>query len=557
MTTVESQTQQTIQTSTENITQMEEIINTSSTHVLLNSESDISSRDHNESTTTVQTPITTSIEKSTFMEEDQTNANPDKGKSTDQQTNTQQDLPNSIKIVTLNDLFEKQPQISNKAYKGFIPRDSFQPDLSNNDIVTLLKIAFINDSNAFRFDVNVLSTYRYFTIFFRTRDSLDQYIKNSPQSLKNIKIYELTNTSINTLIEQKFKNLDSAVIKVMDIPYNYDTKMLLKHLANKTKSAILDHKEIKKPPKKIPGHNRQGKPNFVNLSYKQLIVRFQKQSGYDYFMQENYWSMEIENFIIRILPGNPEDPEYKKCTSHFYKLTGLPLNTTARDIEPIIKHLHGRTCTFTQTSKYATMKNAYVYVDPKNYPDIVTNAPTLSFSNPNNRTNDHHNNNSQHTSTQQQQYHNTPTNNEMADRIKQLEDQVTNLTNKITNLENAHKHTTTTFTTLQTSHNNMEQNIHTISSRQDQYDTIINKLTANLTKLSDAVTANLTTVKPSKRSSPYEKTSYKQTKKNTTSAPINKNVPPQMTVKLTKLRMTICQAKTKEHSLTMPSMKEL
>ncbi|CAB4391390.1 unnamed protein product [Rhizophagus irregularis] len=145
----------------------------------------------------------------------------------------------------------------------------------------------------------------------------------------------------------------------------------------------------------------------------------------------------------------------------------------------------------------------------------------------------------------------------MADRIKQLEDQVTNLTNKITNLENAHKHTTTTFTTLQTSHNNMEQNIHTISSRQDQYDTIINKLTANLTKLSDAVTANLTTVKPSKRSSPYEKTSYKQTKKNTTSAPINKNVPPQMTVKLTKLRMTICQAKTKEHSLTMPSMKEL
>ncbi|PKY32270.1 hypothetical protein RhiirB3_450332 [Rhizophagus irregularis] len=115
-----------------------------------------------------------------------------------------------------------------------------------------------------------------------------------------------------------------------------------------------------------------------------------------------------------------------------------------------------------------------------------------------NQTNDHHNNNSQYTPIQQQQYHNTPTNNEMADRIKQLEDQVTNLTNKITNLENAHKHTTTTFTTLQTSHNNMEQNIHTISSRQDQYDTIINKLTANLTKLSDAVTANLTTVKPSK-----------------------------------------------------------
>jgi hypothetical protein len=214
----------------------------------------------------------------------------------------------------LNNLFDKQPQSTNKAHKGFIPKDSFQQELSNNDIVTLLKTAFINDTNAFKFDVNVISTYRYFTIFFRTRDSLNQYIEKSPPSLKNIKIYELTNTNINTLIEQKFKNLDDAVIKIMDIPYNYDTKMLLKHLANKGKSAIIDFKEIKKPPKRIPGHNRQGKPNFINPTYKQLIVRFQKRSAYDYFMQENYWSLEIENFLIRILPGNPENPEHKKRT---------------------------------------------------------------------------------------------------------------------------------------------------------------------------------------------------------------------------------------------------
>lgn len=98
-------------------------------------------------------------------------------------------------------------------------------------------------------------------------------------------------------------------------------------------------------------------------------------------MQEEYWSLEIENFLVRILPGNTDDPEYKKRTSKFYKITGLPLNTTARDIGPIVEHLFGRTCTFTQTSKYSTMKNAYVYVDPKNYPDVITNAVSTPFNN--------------------------------------------------------------------------------------------------------------------------------------------------------------------------------
>ncbi|PKC67265.1 hypothetical protein RhiirA1_458660 [Rhizophagus irregularis] len=229
MTSTQPQTTNNKIDTSENISPMEEIVATSSQHVLSNSEDDISSY-----------PIET---------------NPNKGKSIDQQVNTQQDLPNSIKIITLDNLFDKQLQTTNKAYKGFIPRDSFQPNLSNNDIITLIKTAFINDNNAFKFKINVLSTYRYFTIYFKSRDSLNQYIEKNLPFLKNIKIYDLTNTNINTLIEHKFKNLDTAVIKIMDIPYNYDTKMLLKHLANKTKSAILDHKEIKKPPRRIPGNN--------------------------------------------------------------------------------------------------------------------------------------------------------------------------------------------------------------------------------------------------------------------------------------------------------------
>ncbi|GBC11029.1 uncharacterized protein OCT59_025792 [Rhizophagus irregularis] len=164
----------------------------------------------------------------------------------------------------------------------------------------------------------------------------------------------------------------------MDIPYNYDTSMLIKHLAIKTGSNIIDHKEIKKPPRKISNRSTRGRPIFIKPAYKQLIVRFDKQAAYDYFMNENYWSLEIENFVVRILPGNPDDPEYKKRTSHYFKITGLPLNSTAKDIEPLIKHVYGRTCTFTQTTKYSTMKNAYIYVSPNNYPtDAINGASSL------------------------------------------------------------------------------------------------------------------------------------------------------------------------------------
>ncbi|UZO08313.1 uncharacterized protein OCT59_028571 [Rhizophagus irregularis] len=357
-------------------TTMEEASSTSSTHILSHNEIELTSRDSQENDIHTQTPITENL---TFMDEDPIETNTDKGKAPDTQTATQTNTPNPLQITVLTDIFKQTPQDSVKAHKGFIPRDSFPLKLSNNEIINLIKTSFIKDSNAFRFDVNTTSTYRYFTIHFRTRDSLDHYIEKSPDSLKHVKIYELTNEAINTLIECKFANLDQAVIKIMDIPYNYDTSMLIKHLAVKTGSTILDHKEIKKPPRKIPNRNNHRRPIFIKPAYKQLIVQFNKQSAYDYFMKENYWSLEIKNFVVRILPGNPDDTEYKKRTSHYFKITGLPLNTTAKNIEPLIKHVYGRTCTFTQTTKHLTMKNAYIYISPDNYPIDAVNGVSSQF----------------------------------------------------------------------------------------------------------------------------------------------------------------------------------
>ncbi|CAB4386368.1 unnamed protein product [Rhizophagus irregularis] len=490
-------------------TTMEEATTSSSTHVLSHSEIEITSRDTQEIDLHTQTPITENL---TFMDEDPIESNTDKD--------------------------------SIKAHKGFIPRDSFPSKLTNNEIINLIKTSFIKDSNAFRFDVNTTSTYRYFTIHFRTRDSLDQYIGKSPDSLKHVKIYELTNEAINTLIGQKFANLDQAVIKIMDIPYNYDTSMLIKHLAVKT-------------------------------------------AAYDYFMKENYWSLKIENFIVRILPGNPDDPKYKKRTSHYFKITGLP----PKDIEPLIKHIYGRTCTFTQTTKHSTMKNAYIYVSPDNYPVNASNGTSLQFEgynlhillgylsiktcntcgSPLHKTKDcddknfdldhfdhkifkkrfiKHNeekitisdnhktrynhvitlNANKNPNTTSQNYKPTqpqPCNHNnkypqtgsllyprQYKQITQLEQQVQSLLNNIRTLQEGKSKVDSTIADIHHNHNLMNTSIANITTRLDKYDTIIQHLTTNINLLSQEKIAHSKerSLKTPKRSSPYEQTSYRATK---------------------------------------------
>ncbi|GBC27554.2 hypothetical protein GLOIN_2v1769661 [Rhizophagus irregularis DAOM 181602=DAOM 197198] len=296
-------------------TTMEEALSSSPTHALSHSEIELTSRDLHEQDIHTQTPI---IDKLTNMDVDPINTNTNKGKSPETQSATQTNIPNPLQITVLTDIFAQTPQVSNKAHKGFIPRDSFPPKLSNNEIINLIKTTKI--------------------------------LQPRPGCYKN---------------------------------YGYTIQLryihVIKHLAVKTGSNIIDHKEIKKPPRKIPNRNNRGRPIFIKPAYKQLIVQFDKQAAYNYFMKENYWSLEIENFVVRILPGNPEDPEYKNRTSNYFKITGLPLNTTAKDIEPLIKHVYGRTCTFTQTTKYSTMKNAYIYVSPNNYPADASNGASSLF----------------------------------------------------------------------------------------------------------------------------------------------------------------------------------
>ncbi|CAB4438920.1 unnamed protein product [Rhizophagus irregularis] len=97
--------------------------------------------------------------------------------------------------------------------------------------------------------------------------------------------------------------------------------MLIQHLANYTKNQSVLTEIIKRPtqgplrntrrpndgqntnsPQNNPGQSRTSYNK--RPSFKQLIVRFEDKSAVDYIYNINLWSIIIENFSVRILPGN-------------------------------------------------------------------------------------------------------------------------------------------------------------------------------------------------------------------------------------------------------------
>ncbi|CAB5395849.1 unnamed protein product [Rhizophagus irregularis] len=99
------------------------------------------------------------------------------------------------------------------------------------------------------------------------------------------------------------------------------------------------------------------------------------------------------------------------------------------------------------------------------------------------------------------------------EKIRQLENQVHTLNTRITQLENNPVQYEKKFSNIETQVTNITTNINTINAQQVKYDEILQKLTDNISKLSEAVYVRDKPAKTPKRIAPYDKTSYEQTKK--------------------------------------------
>ncbi|EXX78277.1 uncharacterized protein OCT59_029192 [Rhizophagus irregularis] len=107
-----------------------------------------------------------------------------------------------------------------------------------------------------------------------------------------------------------------------------------------------------------------------------------------------------------------------------------------------------------------------------------------------------------------------PTTNNSEHRITQLEQQVQSLLDSVKTLQEGKSKVDSTIADIHHNHNLMSSSLHDITTRLDKYDTIIQHLTTNINLLSQEKIAQSKdrSIKSSKRTSPYEQSSYRAAK---------------------------------------------
>jgi hypothetical protein len=227
-------------------------------------------------------------------------------------------------------------------------------------------------------------SYDFVIIKFSNYDTLQKYNKEKHPTL-NTTIDIFNNKNINEYINNQCHTQDNNMIKIVDIPIYYDTQTLIQHVANITGKTIQKYVELTKKPNTRLNRNNQrsnNRNNSINNGpstsrasqkftrpaiYKQILITFEDSNVQKYIFDSDKWCIPIENFAVRILPAQINSAEYQKRTSYSYTITGLPLNTNYLDIQPLMKYLNGKTCTFKRTNKFSTSKSAIMYVAEKDF----------------------------------------------------------------------------------------------------------------------------------------------------------------------------------------------
>jgi hypothetical protein len=312
--------------------------------------------------------------------EGSTNPNP-KGKSTD----------NNDDIVAVSLKTTELQTHANGKFSGFIPRAHFPASLSNKDLKLQINNLFVKESSNF-IGSNLIThgNLDFIIINFKNETTLKKYNEKADKDL-NIIIEIYNEENINRYIKNICDQTDNNIIKIIDIPINYDSATLAQHVANITGQKIKTLTELTRIPNNNRFNNRtrynnsRNNPNNNNNNnannnnsrtfpprrpiYKQILITFEDDRATKYLYANDIWSIEIETFMVRILPGQTNSEEYRKRTSYHYTVTGIPLNANVIDLKPIIEYCKGKTCTFNRTNKFSTSKSATIFVNKDDFQD--------------------------------------------------------------------------------------------------------------------------------------------------------------------------------------------
>jgi hypothetical protein len=242
-------------------------------------------------------------------------------------------------------------EIDQQRYKEswtFLPYSHFPESFSNKEIITQIKNFFVKEKYFSEAYLKNHDGYKIIIIKFSNEETKQKYNNNEHENLQT-KLLDYDNINVNKHMSIQFRKQDDQLIKIVDIPIEYNAKTFIQHVENITGEKIKNYSEKIKSPhnNNITSDNTassstapQTRPrNNLPPIYKQMNIYFQNPQVLKYIFANKIWSIQIEDFSIRILPGGTNNNTYKEHTEFFYTITGLPLNTNVLDLKPLIDHL--------------------------------------------------------------------------------------------------------------------------------------------------------------------------------------------------------------------------
>ncbi|GET03450.1 hypothetical protein GLOIN_2v1847066 [Rhizophagus clarus] len=270
---------------------------------------------------------------------------------------TKFDQPPIVEQLDLNtfaikELFETKnfQQIQKKIRERFSTINGFEciePEETYND-TKIVKISFSNQSS---------------------RDAINGVKKGNDPVI----FHTYNKENVDTLTKEFRNNKASHIIRVMHVPKIFKESDIIKIFSVYGEIKSISKTKTSNTSKNRPNRNKKTSSTL----YDTYFIAFTDARSAKKFFINDIWSIQVEKFLLRILPVDPTNEEYQRRTEFSYKITGLHMDTTFYDIEQIIKKIKGQTCYLPPieiNSKRKT-RTAYIYVKPEDYQHEIWNVP--------------------------------------------------------------------------------------------------------------------------------------------------------------------------------------
>ncbi|CAB4443360.1 unnamed protein product [Rhizophagus irregularis] len=268
-----------------------------------------------------------------------------------------------------------------ETFSVFLPRDAFPSEDSHLEIRKKIRDAFSNHIN----DILRIKweKHQYLTVFiieFSSKIVYEKYVQKR-HLLLNAPIFKYDSSNIEAYIQRGVELQAKNSVKLTDVPIFYETEALIKNIINITGKEIKNFhsnetkiiRNFENEMKRFRQNNsgrRNGRFAPKQPQYKTIYIEFKTEAGAKYLLEKG-WSLNIEDFNIKILPTNNNHALYKERTTTGYKITGLPNNTNVKDMTKIMTLIKGETCSIPKARSRFCTKTAYVMVASNNFNDKI------------------------------------------------------------------------------------------------------------------------------------------------------------------------------------------